>query len=232
MYWHSVKKGPKIDYAKYSKGKPFYLRRFGKDSINNRWFPDPRLLTELIVTMDDDIFIENLEDIEDAFSVAKLHPDSLTGFFPRSHTFDGINWGYEVASPLDYRKKRIYSMMITKFEFVPTKFLFYYSCLLPFEALEYIESIQNCEDILMSVIISGISMQPPVAVQPLGRIYDIGTDVSLASRRISNSSNHLDSRSDCLTKLDNILGGLQLYTRRHSYNLFEKVPFTKSHRIP
>lgn len=232
VYWHSVKKKPEVDYANFTRDKSFHLLRFGKDSINNRWYPDPKLLTEFTVTIDDDIFIENLDDIEDAFSIAKLHPDSLTGFFPRSHTFDGVKWEYEVASRVDHRQKRIYSMMITKFEFVPTKFFFFYTCLLPFEALEYIDANQNCEDILMSVSISGISMQPPVAVQPLGKIHDIGTDVSLASRRISNSSKHLDSRSDCLENLNNFLGGLQLYTRKHSYSLFEKVPFTKSLRIP
>lgn len=232
IYWHSVKKKPHTDYAKFTHGKPLYLQRFEKDDFNNRWLPNAKLLTEFTITMDDDIFIENLEDIEDAFSVARLHPDSLTGFFPRSHTSNGIKWEYEVASPFDHRKRRTYSLMLTKFEFVPTKFFYFYSCLLPFEALEHVTANKNCEDILMSVSISGISMQPPVAVQPLGKIHDIGTDVSLLTRRVSNISHHLDSRSECLEKFDKILGGLQVYTRRHSYNLFVKVPFTKSLQIP
>lgn len=232
IYWHSVKKKPKTDYAKFTHGKPLYLQCFEKDDINNRWLPNAKLLTEFTITLDDDIFIENLEDIEDAFSVARLHPDSLTGYFPRSHTSNGTKWVYEVASPFDHRGKRTYSLMLTKFEFVPTKFFYFYSCLLPYEALEHVTAVRNCEDILMSVSISGISMQPPVAVQTLGRIHDIGTDVSLPTRRVSNSSHHLESRSECLEKFDKILGGLQVYTRRHSYNLFVKVPFTKSLKFP
>ena len=58
-----------------------------------------------------------------------------------------------------------YSIMLTKFMFIRSEYLFWYTCILPECVHAYIDDNMNCEDIAMQMLASGMTNQAPVAVQ-------------------------------------------------------------------
>ena len=55
--------------------------------------------------------------------------------------------------------------MLTKFMFIRSEYLFWYTCILPECVHAYIDDNMNCEDIAMQMLASGMTNQAPVAVQ-------------------------------------------------------------------
>jgi glycogenin len=198
-------------------GKPpieFLYQKF--DSLNNRFNPLDRLDTQAVLICDDDIMV-NLEDIHFAFRVWQENQQSLVGLFARAHTYHMADkaesaaidatvdrrpedhvWLYHVSAR-EATPYNSYSIILTKFMFMSADYLFAYSCLLPEEVHRYVDQGLNCEDIAMTLMISGMTGAKHLAV--LAPIIDFGT-----TSGISAKSGHLDSRSICLTDLIKIMG--------------------------
>ena len=113
--------------------------------------------------------------------------------------------------------------MLTKFMFIRSEYLLWYTCILPECVHAYIDDNMNCEDIAMQILVSGMTNQPPVAVQVLKPIEDYGT-----VRGISTHSGHLNNRASCMDFFHKSFGykDVLLYNNAVA-TWFEKIPFVK-----
>ena len=206
IIWHDpMHDAPSKDFnygPPYNKRNiPIHVTQAKTNTLNNRWSnPFPAVATELVLTLDDDIIIEDLKDVELAFQVAQQHPMQLVGMFPRSHHADLDNGtlSYIISETRNEDGFKRYSMMLTKLLFVNFQYLYMYSCLLPYQVRSYVTSRMNCEDLAMNWMVAGLTAEPPLAVTPSRRIFDMGTFSNSTPDRISLQPGHRDTRDDCL----------------------------------
>ncbi len=212
--WHNPAMRPPDEFLRTVRKKPPVEILFQKyDSLNNRFNPITNLETKAILVADDDIRV-NITDVEYAFEVWKNRPHSLVGVFPRYHQYHKINgtYTYDMRSP---NTPREYSIILTKFMFMHAEYLYAYTCLLPSKIHRYIDSIVNCEDIAMNLLVTGMTGAKPVAV--MTHVDDFGT-----TSGISIKPGHVDSRSECTTKLIQIFGKDTLRYNREVFLPFRK----------
>eukprot|EP00904_Undaria_pinnatifida_P003716 jgi/Undpi1/13345/HiC_scaffold_8.g03004.m1 len=76
---------PVTSPALFDHPKPVRIQRNPTTSINNRFIPPSDLSTEAVFVVDDDISVP-CEHLLAAFGTWRRHPDTLVGFFPRSHS--------------------------------------------------------------------------------------------------------------------------------------------------
>eukprot|EP00903_Cladosiphon_okamuranus_P008537 g8196.t1 len=116
--------------------RPVRIHAYPTTSINNRFIPPSHLLTEAVFVVDDDISVP-CGHLRAAFQTWQQHPDTLVGFFPRSHAYEpslpgeegkedaGGLWEYlyfwRVLLNMEY------SIVLTKAAFVHAKYLELYS---------------------------------------------------------------------------------------------------------
>ncbi|KAL2915801.1 hypothetical protein HK105_204748 [Polyrhizophydium stewartii] len=208
------------------------LVRQTTDSLNNRFNPIGAIRTPGVLMIDDDIRIP-LSQLDIGFAAWAAHQNLLVGYYPRSHEvrlpgqetpgaappppyaplgsggpLDPQTWefSYLYGPPHDHRR---YSMMLTKGMFFHTSFLAAYTCLMPPHVHAYIDAIQNCEDIAMNFVVSGLTGLAPLTVnfpraadsEPLEIMTDFGQHDG-----ISGKTNHLNHRSQCLADLVRLFG--------------------------
>lgn len=120
--------------------------------------------------------------------------------------------------------------MLTKFTFMKSDFLFWYSCILPEKIHKYIDEHMNCEDIAMQMMITGMTKTPPLAVSGKATLEDYGTDKSIGG--ISTKSGHKGQRNKCLTYFINEVfhGKDPLMYNNVVQTRFLKIPFAKRSR--
>ncbi|EME31801.1 alpha-1,4-N-acetylglucosaminyltransferase EXTL3 isoform 2 [Galdieria sulphuraria] len=227
VVWHSPNIEAPYDFRVGSVPVVFLSQKY--DSLNNRFNPIPGLKTQVSVLIcDDDVYVEP-DDIDFTFEVWKSHPNSLVGAFPRFHRRTTSNeWEYLVAEPMKkFRTFRRYSIMLTKFIFMKSDFLFWYSCILPERFHKYIDEHMNCEDIAMQMMITGMTRTPPLAVVGKAIPEDYGTDKSTGG--ISTKSGHKEARNKCLTYFISELfhGKDPLIYNSVIQTRFVKIPFAK-----
>eukprot|EP00871_Galdieria_phlegrea_P002310 jgi/Galph1/307/GphlegSOOS_G5068.1 len=169
------------------------------DSLNNRFNPIHDLETQVVLICDDDVYV-SIEDVEFAFEVWRNNQNALVGIFPRFHrrNKESGQWEYLVAEPVKKKgASRRYSIMLTKFIFMKSDFLFWYTCILTEKVHEFVDKQKNCEDIAMQMMVSGMTRTPPLAVAAKIAPEDYGTDKSIGG--ISTKVGHKEARNKCIT---------------------------------
>ncbi|CAN0463423.1 unnamed protein product, partial [Ectocarpus sp. 8 AP-2014] len=116
--------------------RPVRIHSYPTTSINNRFIPPSDLMTEAVFVVDDDIAVP-CEHLLSAFNTWQQHPDTLVGFFPRSHSYQpptaaevkedegNGNWEYLYFWRVLWSME--YSIVLTKAAFVHAKYLELYS---------------------------------------------------------------------------------------------------------
>ncbi|CAN0028717.1 unnamed protein product [Ectocarpus sp. 12 AP-2014] len=117
--------------------RPVRIHAYPTTSINNRFIPPSNLMTEAVFVVDDDIAVP-CEHLLSAFNTWQQHPDTLVGFFPRSHSYQpppaaaevkadegNGNWEYLYFWRVLWSME--YSIVLTKAAFVHAKYLELYS---------------------------------------------------------------------------------------------------------
>lgn len=197
---------------------PVQIIREASTSLNSRFRPRESFDTRAVLICDDDLEIDP-KSIDFAFNVWKSNPQRLVGFFARSHAYDlsTKSWIYTVHEDK-------FSIMLTKALIVNNKYLWEYSCG-GGERMErmrkWVDSAQNCEDILMNVLVAEKTNAGPILVGAK-KVRDWGDarneggigreerEVGLSSRR----GEHRKRRGECMMEFHRILGRLPL---RYSY---------------
>jgi hypothetical protein len=216
--WHNPHERPPEDFLRLVRRKPpVEILPQKYDSLNNRFNPIPNLQTKAVLIADDDIRV-NLTDLEYAFEVWRTRPHSLVGTFPRYHVYNSNNntYSYLIRSP---ELPREYSIILTKFMFMASEYLFDYTCLLPLSIHRYIDDHSNCEDIAMNMLVTGMTTAKPIAV--MMHVDDFGT-----TSGISYKAGHLPSRSQCVTDLISLFGKDTLLYNREIFLPFRRRRLT------
>jgi glycogenin glucosyltransferase len=222
VIWHDPTTLPTIESNPRSL-VPIHVHHTKSDSLNNRFLPLSFIETEGVLSLDDDI-ITSPKDIYAAFSLWKKNSQQLIGPFLRTHVPQFAKSGGKtyLYAMHDARKQgSMYSMVLTKFLFAPTKLFFMFTCLMPRYIHEYIDSITNCEDIAFNILASVVLRAPPLGIgistEDWGRNNGISTSstTSAAAPHSSREGNttvghgidHMQSRSTCLTHLIKMFQG-------------------------
>lgn len=203
---------------------PISIIRQPSSSLNARFLPRPWISTRAVVICDDDIETDP-KSIEFAFNIWRNNPEQLVGLFARSHELDLTTrtWIYTVHPDR-------YSILLTKFMFMKTEYLYRYSCEggeSMSQARSIVDEMRNCEDILMNFVAANATGLGPVLVGAK-RVRDWGdarndggrtrrgltaadeVAVGLSSRK----RDHRKRRGDCIKGFHRVLGKMPL---RYSY---------------
>ncbi|KAK4757922.1 hypothetical protein SAY87_019223 [Trapa incisa] len=188
-------------------------------SLNARFLPRRAIRTRAVLVCDDDVEVD-LRSVDFAFKIWASNPERLIGLFARSHDIDlsGKEWIYTVHPDR-------YSIVLTKFMILSTKFLFKYSCGGGGEPIakmrRVVDEMRNCEDILMNFVVADETNAGPILVGA-ERARDYGDsrnegereeevrEVGLSRRR----GEHRKRRGECMMEFHRILGRMPL---RYSY---------------
>ncbi|KAI8812101.1 glycosyl transferase family 64 domain-containing protein [Cladochytrium replicatum] len=181
VIWNNPKAPPPEDVTSRSYDIPVYFLQQSKNSLNNRFIPQEKIVTDCIINMDDDWNIPH-HHLEYAASIWKdqftfslvgfkhqgrLHLDK-TGDQAATSRQGGV-WGYS----RDVRRQKRVSIVLPTGMIYHRKYLEYYAKL-PTWAHEWVDQTMNCDDILFNMMVSNITGSCPVVVDAVARSVDIG----------------------------------------------------------
>eukprot|EP00890_Picochlorum_soloecismus_P006588 jgi/Picsp_1/754/NSC_04243-R1_protein len=190
-----------------------FRNSFKQDSLNNRFFPDANIGTEAVLSVDDDLLV-SCNDVLRVFAEWKSSgKHQLVGFLPRlvvhqdssmdAHgSSDGLNNKKNKAkmrylSEKEAIKYNQYNVILTPLMVYHSKYMALYWSDEYKNEREFVDSMSNCEDLLMNYIVSyhyrGKNGSHAKFVQPRRRL-----DISrLSSCGVSCSNLHLNKRQRC-----------------------------------
>jgi len=196
-------KGQPPSLSDFDSAVPVRIRVEDKNSLNNRFRPDPLIKTRAVLELDDDIMM-TCDDVERGFKVWRDHPDSIVGFYPR----------LAEGTPLQYRDERYtrrqkgYNMILTGAAFVDKELAFgrYWSK----EAAagrDIVDKNFNCEDVLLNFLYANSSSSTK-AVEYVKPSWAIDTSKFSGVAISRNTQAHYNVRSDCIAKFTKLYGNL------------------------
>jgi hypothetical protein len=193
-----------------------FKNSFKRDSLNNRFSPDVNVSTEAVLSVDDDLLV-SCNDVLRAFAEWKASgKHQLVGFLPRlvvrgdSSMEDNGNQIHEIKNNKNkaemlYLAEKIaiqhnkYNVILTPLMVYNSKYMALYWSDEYKKEREFVDSISNCEDLLMNYIVSyyfmahGKKGSHAKFVQPRRRL-----DISrFSSCGVSCGTLHLDKRQKC-----------------------------------
>lgn len=182
---------------------PVRIRIEDKNSLNNRFKPDPLITTRAVLELDDDIMM-TCDDVERGFKVWRDHPDRIVGFYPR----------LAEGRPLQYRDEKYargkqgYNMILTGAAFVDKEWAFdrYWSK----EAAvgrDIVDKFFNCEDVLLNFLYANSSSSTK-AVEYVKPSWAIDTSKFSGVAISRNTQAHYRVRSKCIAKFTKLYGNL------------------------
>lgn len=198
------KGAPPNPLTDFNSAVPVRIRVEEKNSLNNRFKPDPHIKTRAVLELDDDIMM-TCDDVERGFKAWREHPERIVGFYPR--LIDG--------SPLKYRNekyarnRREYNMILTGAAFVDSESAFSkYWSLEAEQGRALVDELFNCEDILLNFILANSTRAR--TVEYIHPTWAIDTS-KFSSSAISRDTNvHYSKRTNCLFRFSQLFGGLPL----------------------
>ncbi|KAI3816179.1 hypothetical protein L1987_15870 [Smallanthus sonchifolius] len=183
---------------------PVRIRVEDKNSLNNRFKPDPLIKTKAVLELDDDIMM-NCDDVERAFKIWRENPQRLVGFYPRLVTG---------PPPLQYRpekharKHNGYNMILTGAAFVDHDAAFERYWRKEAEAGRItVDEVFNCEDVLMNFLYANATLGG-ASVEYVKPALAIDTSKFSGVAISGNTQAHYRVRSKCLEKFTTLYGGV------------------------
>jgi len=192
-----------------------FRNAFKKDSLNNRFFRDATIGTEAVLSVDDDLLV-SCNDVLRAFAQWKESgKDQLVGFLPRLVVHQGSSMdsnGISDAIDSESERKMRYlsekeAIHYNKYNVILTPLMVYHAKYMELywsdeytKEREFVDSMSNCEDLLMNYIVSyyhfmarGEKGSHARFLQPRRRL-----DISrLSSCGVSCGNLHLNKRQKC-----------------------------------
>lgn len=226
--WHDVRRAPPPPMLINGVTVEYVPQRV--DSLNNRFHPNMKVVTEAVLIVDDDIKV-HLEDLELLFEVWKAHKNYIVGFFPRRME----NGKYRLGSIHTWSEP--YELMLTKAMMIRKEYLWKYSCESNMEKVHSIvDKFMNCEDIAMNFVVSNAThLAAPLFVEPLHYIGDYG-DARFTKRALVKGSihqkqassagttlKHVDARSECYAAFSSVFNMSGLPKQAYSVKAAMKV---------
>ncbi|XXG57952.1 hypothetical protein AAC387_Pa04g0390 [Persea americana] len=219
-----------LDLPSSSSASPISLIRHPSSSLNARFLPRRQIRTRAVAVCDDDIDLPP-PSLEFAFKIWRSDPARLVGFFARSHDLDldRRSWIYTVHPDR-------FSMVLTKFMILGTRYLHRYSCSPEYREMRAaVDRMRNCEDILMNFVVAHEAGVGPTLVGTRRKVRDWGDlrnddddkknssssggggggeSEKVGSVGISKRVGHMERRGECIREFHRGLGRMPL---RYSY---------------
>jgi len=179
-------KGTPPDPARMDSAVPLRIRVEAKNSMNNRFRPDPEILNRAVLMLDDDIIMP-CSDVERGFAKWRHHPERITGYYAR--ILEGPIPQYLCIHGCEKYTfdLGLYNIILAGASFLDRELVFeaYYS-----EentaGREYVDQVFNCDDLLLNYLMAHRlkGAQYVQYVRPTKR-FDVG---KLTSKRLSTGN--------------------------------------------
>lgn len=168
LVWHN----PTADApAARELGNNIIVLRAGKDSLNNRYSAPG--ISEAVYVCDDDMWVHE-KALTHAFGVWKAQTRRLVGLFPRRWSHNDIKYSAKIHNG--------YNIVLTKGVFVHRAYLYMYTRLLPKRVKDIVDKHNNCEDILLNIVVTRYTQLAPVHVLVEEPVLDLGHHSGISKR--------------------------------------------------
>jgi len=178
--------------------------------MSRRFYPFSQIKYDAILHLDDDAILCD-QEIDFAFEVWRTFPDRIVGFPARNHLWD------ERKSRWAYTSKwsNWYSIVLTGAAFAHKYYSHLYTEWLPIEAKTLVDSLSNCEDLLMNMLVSHVTRLPPIKVTQRKQYKDssAATKFSLEEGGVVpqwSNPQHFSERQRCMTSFVDLFGYMPL----------------------
>jgi hypothetical protein len=195
-------------------------RRSEKNSLNQKFLPDPRYRTQGILLSDDDWNYKAPGDLEYIFQQwRRAGMNRLTGAFGRCYGRNKVTDTPVYRVHCDHLNS--YSMVLTGLAFTHISFLEYYHSEdeIMASVRELVDEEFNCEDIALNFVQSMLTCEGPLLVFGKNNL-----DHQAAKKGISTTPGHIQKRNKCMRKFQEMFGYMPLrevegYLRRGAKSL-------------
>lgn len=185
------------------------------DDLNLRFHPDLASGFECVIVADDDIFVSE-QTVRTLIDIWYGYPERIVGLFPRNHNeYENGFYTYDSNPSVQY------SMILTKFMLIHSKYMFKYFSESMTNVRAYVSKQCNCEDIAMNFLVANLTSKAPIYVRDTNKL-DIGGHNGLYNR-----PQHILQRTSCLQEISSLLNGIEL---KHSRVQIETNSITHFNR--
>ncbi|KAL6076826.1 EXTL3, alpha-1,4-N-acetylglucosaminyltransferase, glycosyltransferase family 64 protein [Balamuthia mandrillaris] len=206
IVWNNVEQAPPWEGNSLAFGLPVVIKRMAKNSMNNRFIPFPEILYDCVIHMDDDL------DYPPEALDTQIHLWRSQFFWHRVSVTDmGRSHAVQAKTgELVYHSHRdkFVSITLPSGLILHRDFLTTYTYFTPKEALDLVDSITNCDDLLMNFVVANATGHPPVLVDI--PVYS-STVWALAKTGTSSLPDHYTERHLCIRRFIELYGHMPLH---------------------
>jgi len=218
VVWHCMKPAPDEGRLQVMVQKenirniPIHVIDDHPKKMSRRFYPFEQIQYDAIMHLDDDALLCD-EEIDFAFEVWRSFPDRIVGFPARNHLWD------EAKSRWAYTSKwsNWYSIVLTGAAFTHKYYLHLYTEWLPEESKIMVDNLNNCEDLLMNMLVSHVTRLPPIKVTQRKQYKDTAASQKYtleegAGGVVPQWSNpqHFSERQRCMSSFVDMFGYMPL----------------------
>lgn len=180
------------------------------NKLTNRFLPlpDSKLMTQCILSLDDDMIMLTEDEIEFGYQCWREFPDRLVGFPGRYHEWSEIDLGWVYIS--EWMSE--ISLVLTGAAFYHHHYHTLFFSKLPEEIISWVDHNMNCEDIAMNFLIANYTDKAPIKVTPRKKFSCTTCQSSdnLSKGSLSQINNYYDMRSYCLNYFARVFNKMPL----------------------
>ncbi|XP_050441609.1 exostosin-2 isoform X2 [Adelges cooleyi] len=182
---------------------PIKIIQTAANKLSNRFYPYREIETEAVLSLDDDILMLTIDEIEFGYQVWKEFPDQIVGFPSRSHVWNNNTktWKYESEW------KNEISMVLTGAAFYHKFWNHAYTYNMPGKIKKIVDDNMNCEDIAMNFLIANTTNKAPIKVTPKKKFK---CPQCTNTEMLSADEGHMATRTWCINQFAEIYGRMPL----------------------
>ncbi|ESO00244.1 hypothetical protein HELRODRAFT_83262 [Helobdella robusta] len=219
IVWNN-NKPPSRDLKWPDIGVKIEVMRTVHNSLNNRFLPYSSIVTEAVLSIDDDVHLRH-DEIVFAFRVWRQNRDQLVGFPGRYVSY------YKDINKFMYNSNYTceMSMVLTGAAFIHKFYMYIYSNIMSPIIRDKVDEFLNCEDIAMNFLVSHITRKPPIKVTSRWTFKCLDCPNTLYA-----DESHFAERHQCIQFFTKVYGYLPLLTTQYRADsiLFKtRIPHNK-----
>ncbi|XP_050519723.1 exostosin-2 [Daktulosphaira vitifoliae] len=203
IVWNNQYKSPPHFSAWPKTRVPLKIVKTSANKLSNRFYPYKEIETEAVLSLDDDILMLTIDEIEFGFKVWREFSDQIVGFPSRTHVWNNKtnSWKYES----EWRNE--ISMILTGAAFYHKYWNHAYTYIMPNKVKKMVDDQMNCEDIAMNFLVSNTTNKGPIKVTPKKKFK---CPQCKNTEMLSVDEGHMAVRTSCINKFTKIFGRMPL----------------------
>ena len=210
VIWNNPKIKPPTTSNMPNVSKPLVIIKATANKLSNRFYPYKEIETDAILSIDDDISMLTIDELEFGFQVWKQNSDRLIGFPGRNHK----QWSKNDKEGFQYQSEwsNDVSMVLTGVAFYHKIYNYLFTYKMPKAIIRYIDKRMNCEDIAMNFLIANLTRKSPIKVTTRKRFI---CPQCSSNESLWSETSHFIKRSECLVE----------FTKHFRHMPLERVEF-------